>query len=158
MVRVRAGAEVATSPRLADVEYQNMKKSRMVLPKPNKGGRPATGRNPVTAIRLSDEFRAAVDKWAAQQQDKPPRSEAIRRLAELGLTVPGDRAPLPKARPAPLNTGRLARARELAAEAIDKMGDQAASIDERDERRRRLTKGPPEFRDHRVDLPKAKGK
>jgi hypothetical protein len=79
-------------------------------------------------------------------------------LAELGLTVPGDRAPLPKATPAPLKTGRLARARELAAEAIDKMGDPAASTNERDERRRRLTKGPPEFRDHRVDLPKVKGK
>jgi hypothetical protein len=62
-----------------------MRKSRTVLPKPNKGGRPATGRDPVTAIRLSKEFRAAVDTWAAQQDDKPPRSEAIRRLVELGL-------------------------------------------------------------------------
>ena len=56
-----------------------------VLPKPNKGGRPATGRDPATAIRLSEEFRAAVDKWAAKQDDHPARSEAIRRLVELGL-------------------------------------------------------------------------
>jgi hypothetical protein len=48
-------------------------------------GRPATGRDPVTAIRLSEEFRAAVDKWAAKQDDTPGRSEAIRRLVELGL-------------------------------------------------------------------------
>jgi hypothetical protein len=41
----------------------------------------------VTAIRLSSEFRAVVDKWAAKQDDKPPRSEAIRRLVELGLKV-----------------------------------------------------------------------
>jgi hypothetical protein len=135
-----------------------MKKSTPVLPKPNKGGRPATGRDPVTAIRLSEAFRAAVDKWAAQQDDTPPRSEAIRRLVELGLTVRSARARPPKATLAPPQTGRLARARELAAEAIDKMGDPAASIDERDERRRRLTKGPPEFREARVDLPKAKGK
>ena len=69
--------------------YQNMRKSRVVLPKPNKGGRPATGRDPVTAIRLSEEFRAAVDKWAAKQDDKPGRSEAIRRLVEIALKVKG---------------------------------------------------------------------
>jgi hypothetical protein len=32
-------------------------------------------------------MRAAVDKWAAQQEDKPGRSEAIRRLVEIGLKV-----------------------------------------------------------------------
>jgi hypothetical protein len=66
-----------------------MAKSRVVLPKPNKGGRPATGRDPVTAIRLSKEFRTAVDKWAANQDDKPVRSEAIRRLVEIGLKARG---------------------------------------------------------------------
>jgi hypothetical protein len=50
-------------------------------------GRPATGQDPVTAIRLSKEMRAAVDTWAAAQDDKPSRSEAIRRLVELGLKV-----------------------------------------------------------------------
>ena len=48
-------------------------------------GRPATGQDPVTAIRLSKEMRAAVDAWAAAQDDEPGRSEAIRRLVELGL-------------------------------------------------------------------------
>jgi hypothetical protein len=38
------------------------------------------------------------------------------------------------------------------------MIDPAASPEERVQRRRRLTKGPSEFRDHRIDLPKAKGK
>jgi hypothetical protein len=32
-------------------------------------------------------LRATVDKWAAQQPDEPSRSEAIRRLVELGLTI-----------------------------------------------------------------------
>jgi hypothetical protein len=50
-------------------------------------GRPATGQDPVTAIRLSKEMRAAVDAWAAAQVDEPGRSEAIRRLVELGLRV-----------------------------------------------------------------------
>jgi hypothetical protein len=53
---------------------------------------------------------------------------------------------------------RASRARELAAEAIDKMSDPAASAEERDERRHRLTKVPPEFREARVDRPKAKTK
>jgi hypothetical protein len=64
-----------------------MKKSSKVIPKPNKGGRPATGRDPVRAIRLSDEFLAQVDAWAAEQDEGPGRSEAIRRLVELGLKV-----------------------------------------------------------------------
>ena len=50
-------------------------------------GRPATGQDPVTAIRLSKEMRAAVDAWAAAQDDEPGRSEAIRRLVEIGLRV-----------------------------------------------------------------------
>jgi hypothetical protein len=48
-------------------------------------GRPATGQDPVTAIRLSLQMRATVDAWAAKQDDTPGRSEAIRRLVELGL-------------------------------------------------------------------------
>jgi hypothetical protein len=30
-------------------------------------------------------LRATVDKWASKQDDEPGRSEAIRRLVELGL-------------------------------------------------------------------------
>jgi hypothetical protein len=52
-------------------------------------GRPATGQDPVTAIRLSKQLRADVDAWAAKQDDEPGRSEAIRRLVELGLKAKG---------------------------------------------------------------------
>ena len=126
-----------------------MSKSRRVLPKPNKGGRPATGRDPVTAIRLSEEFRDAVDKWAAKQDDKPPRSEAIRRLVELGLKVKTEAKPVKK-------PGRRLRAQELATQAIEKIIDPAAPPEERAQRKHRLTKGPSEFREDRVDLPKPK--
>jgi hypothetical protein len=34
---------------------------------------------------LSREMQAVVDIWAAKQADTPGRSEAIRRLVELGL-------------------------------------------------------------------------
>jgi hypothetical protein len=48
-------------------------------------GRKPTGRDPARTFRISDEFIARLDKWAAKQDDKPVRSEAIRRLVELGL-------------------------------------------------------------------------
>ncbi|MCK1682160.1 ribbon-helix-helix protein, CopG family [Bradyrhizobium sp. 147] len=48
-------------------------------------GRPPTGRDPARTFRLSDEFIASIDAWAARQDDQPSRSEAIRRLVELGL-------------------------------------------------------------------------
>jgi hypothetical protein len=49
--------------------------------RPKKKG----GVHPVSAVRLAPEISAAVDAWAAGQSDKPGRSEAIRRLVELGL-------------------------------------------------------------------------
>jgi hypothetical protein len=48
-------------------------------------GRPVTGKDPVRTMRLSDEFIVKIDTWATQQDDMPGRSEAIRRLVELGL-------------------------------------------------------------------------
>lgn len=44
-------------------------------------GRPATGRDPVTAIRLPENLRNAIDTWAGTQEDTPSRSEALRRMA-----------------------------------------------------------------------------
>jgi hypothetical protein len=102
-------------------------------------------------VRWQPEPLDALDKWVAEQEDKPTRAEAIRRLVELGLTV---KAP---ARPAS-RPGRMLRAAELAANAIDKIADPAAAPEERAQRQRRLTKGPAEFREVRVDRPKAKAK
>ena len=51
--------------------------------RPKKKG----GVYPVTAVRLSPQLGAAVDKWAAAEADKPNRSDAIRRLVELGLKI-----------------------------------------------------------------------
>jgi hypothetical protein len=127
-----------------------MAKSNKVVPKKGRG-RPATGRDPVTAIRLSKELRETVDKWASKQDGQPGRSEAIRRLVELGLTVKTPARPVSK-------PGRKLRAQELAWKTIEKIVDPSAPPEERDQRRHRLTKGPLEFREHRVDLPKAKGK
>jgi hypothetical protein len=94
---------------------------------------------------------AGIVAWAARQRDKPPRSEAIRRLVEIGLKVKTPARPVSK-------PGQRLRAQELATKAIEKIIDPATPPEERTQRRRRLTKGPSEFREERVDLPKAKGK
>ncbi len=39
------------------------------------------------ALRLPPALRSAVESWARQQDDKPSRSEAIRRLLEFALAV-----------------------------------------------------------------------
>jgi hypothetical protein len=133
----------------------------MAKPKKNvvqkKPGRPPTGQDPVTAIRLSAELRKRVDVWAAKQSGAPKRSEAIRRLVELGLTIkPTAKQPSPTP---PQGLRPAARAKELAKHAIDDMIDESAPPQEHAQRRRQLTKGPAEFRDARLDLPKgAKGK
>jgi hypothetical protein len=56
-----------------------------------KVGRPKKkgGVHPVSAVRLAPEISIAVDAWAAKQDGAPTRSEAIRRLVELGLKVKG---------------------------------------------------------------------
>jgi hypothetical protein len=86
VVRVRAGQELIPLARLAFLYYDFSMGSIPVLRK--KRGRPATGQDPVTAIRLSLELRVAIDGWAARQEDKPARSEAIRRLIEQALAGP----------------------------------------------------------------------
>jgi hypothetical protein len=62
------------------------------IPNPHGGkrvgaGRPATGKDPVRAVRLSDELMAMVDAWA--KAHGVGRSEAMRRLLELGLKAKG---------------------------------------------------------------------
>ena len=111
-------------------------------------GRPkkAGGVDPVSAVRLPMDLTEQVDLWGEDR--KLSRSEAIRRLVELGLTVE-----MSIKQPSSLKT---ARAKELATKAIEKIIDPSAPPEERAQRRRRLTKGPLEFREARVDLPKAK--
>jgi hypothetical protein len=89
-------------------------------------------------------MRENVDLWAAKQDDHPGRSEAIRRLVELGLTVK------PKARSRG-SEQQKERAREMAGKAIDRKSDTTAPADAQAGRKRRLLKGPEEFRDSRVD-------
>ena len=111
-----------------------------------KRGRPATGKTPTMTLRLPDELSSRIDGWAEQQTDAPVKSEAIRRLVEIGL--------------AGATTGRAkksaasAKSSELAAAQIDKMVDAAVPAEEQATRKRRLLTGPSEFRDVRIDRKK----
>ena len=117
--------------------------ARSIKVNQKRRGRPATGRDPVSAVRLPAQLTASVDKWSEDHETN--RSEAIRRLVELGLTI------RTKAKqPSPL---RAARAKELATKAIEKIIDRQAAPEEQAQRTRHLTKGPLEFREDRVDLP-----
>ncbi len=173
VVGLEPGGRLNPSPRLAILVNLFMAKSIKVNQKKRRG-RPATGRDPVSAVRLPKDLTSAVDRWAVTHEIN--RSEAIRQLVELGLTVKtkarstGRRPPaalvadlaaetIDSLPPKPIaKRGRLARAQELARDAIENMVDPTVPPEERDQRRRRLTKGPPEFRAARVDQPKAKGK
>src|SRR3954470_14530316 len=95
-----------------------------------KRGRPATGRDPVTAIRLPEDLRVGVEAWAAKLRDTPSRSEAIRRLIEIGLaTVRKDKRSDKKA---------AAKAAGLAGEIVDYRSDHSLPADIREKRKRRL--------------------
>ena len=51
--------------------------------KPRKLGRPATGKDPHMTARFPARLVATVEHWA--EQNEMSRSEAIRRLVEMGL-------------------------------------------------------------------------
>jgi Ribbon-helix-helix protein, copG family len=122
--------------------------ARSIRALPKKRGRPATGRDPVSAIRLSPDLIATIDKWAARH-DVSSRSEAIRRLVEVGLAE----TPPVKRR----SRKAASKASDMAGRQIDKIGDPSATDEERQLRKHRLLKGPREFRDLRGNLPKPEG-
>jgi hypothetical protein len=98
-----------------------------------KRGRPATGKDPMVGVRMSEKFQDEIRSWAKKQPDKPPLAPAIRRLVEIGLKA---HAPEPKA------VGglrrRVAGAVELATRAVDIMTVGATDADEKASRKRRL--------------------
>ena len=96
---------------------------------------------------MPGELINQVEAWATSRG--LGRSEAIRRLVELGLTV--------KTKSAPSERQRAALA-DLASKAIDSLTVGTAESDVKASRKLRLLKGPEEFRDVRVDRSTAKRK
>jgi hypothetical protein len=113
-------------------------------------GRPRAGLTPLIGFRADETIRAAIVKWAENQPDKLSLSEALRRLVELGLTVP------PKSKQD--SPAHAERAKELASKTIDHLTEGTPNSDEKTGRKRRLIRGPEEFRQLRVDRPRTKDK
>jgi hypothetical protein len=84
-----------------------------------------------------------IDRWIADQQRSVSRSEAICRLAESGLGRAGMSS----------KSGKSKRGAEqaagMASDTIDHLEDQSATREDREQRKRRLVKGPSEFREMR---------
>ena len=99
-------------------------------------------------MRLETAMIERVDEWRRRQEDLPSRGEAIRRLVEQSLGSTSDTRQIgPKAQN---------KAAELASREIDRVGNQAATGEERAQRKRRLIKGPREFLKLRGNQQKSK--
>ena len=106
----------------------------------------AVDRAPISAVKLPADLTAHVDAWASGHAIT--RSEAIRCLVELGLKSEAVEKAVRVARP---DADAL---EELAASQLNQFIDPATPLEERERRIHRLTEGPPEFVDARIDLPK----
>jgi Arc/MetJ-type ribon-helix-helix transcriptional regulator len=101
-------------------------------------------------VRLGKAILTALDEWRRRQRNFPSREVAIRLLVERSLadsTTTTARQP---------GKGGRRKAAEMASREIDRLGDQSATDEERTRRKRRLIKGPREFRDVRADRPKTR--
>jgi hypothetical protein len=122
-----------------------------------------TGPGEQVLVRLHQPMLGELERWAAKSG--VTRAEAIRRLIEAALSdnnAEGARSMIERALAGSEPTKQTspkaaAKASEMAGEQIDKIGDPSATAEERQQRKRRLIKGPREFRDMRGDRPKPKG-
>ena len=108
-----------------------------------KRSRPATGSDSVIALRLPSPLIASLDKWAKRQK-VPSRSAAIRELLEQALGYAALRGRR--------DQGSSAKASSMARQEMERVTkDDATPAEEQERRKRRLLKGPREFRDIRSD-------
>jgi hypothetical protein len=134
--------------------YHNKMKTARKTGTKKQRGRPATGQGVQIGTRWPESTVTAIDVWASRQEDSPARSEAIRRLVEIGLTVKTKSPPTKEVRPK--GDDQKQRAREMAGKTIDKLTDSTATSDDQASRKRRLVKGPEEFQNVRRDRPNRK--
>ena len=100
----------------------------------------------ISAVKMSERLTADVDAWA--EAHNMARSDAIRELVELGLSS--------TACPSGYVVPDSAEIEVLAASQIGQLLDPSLPVAERERRVRRLTEGPPEFLEERIDLPRSK--
>jgi|SRR5215217_1804619 len=104
----------------------------------------------ILLLRTTSEMLKAISTWA--KRNRLSRSEAIRRLLEQALA---HTAPM-----TPRGKEAIAKATNLAQKALDKVVTEIepAPPEEQERRKRRLLKGPKEFRDIRNDVSRGRGK
>ncbi|MGB9364707.1 MAG: ribbon-helix-helix domain-containing protein [Xanthobacteraceae bacterium] len=112
---------------------------------------PKAGEDAIT-VRLSRDLLKRIDRWIASQHSPLSRPEAIRQLAEFGLDGAA------KASKAGQSGRGAEQAAGMASDMIDSLGDQSATHDDREHRKRRLLKGPSEFREMRKSTGNARRK
>lgn len=113
---------------------------------PGNRNRPRRSRHAISAPKMSEKLTADVDAWA--EAHGAARSDAIRQLIELGLSAAPSAALLGSIMRDPVEI------EDLAVKQIGQLLDPSLPVEERERRIRRLTEGPPEFSDERIDLPK----
>jgi hypothetical protein len=111
-------------------------------PKKRRGPARTTGPGTLVGLRCHERFLEAVDQWRDRQEDKPRRPAAIVRLAEHGLSFASRQG---------VTAVEASKASDMAGTEIDRLSDQAASSAQQASRKRRLLKGPKEFRGFRKD-------
>jgi metal-responsive CopG/Arc/MetJ family transcriptional regulator len=115
--------------------------SKSATPHRKTRGRHRTSRDAVTAVRLPGEILGRIDRWRREHGTKT-RAQAIQRLVEQALGTDPARRTTRKA---------AAKASELAGREIDRLADPSVAAEEQAKRKRRLIKGPREFRPVRRD-------
>jgi hypothetical protein len=103
-------------------------------------------RDTISAVKMPQELTAQVDAWA--EAFGMARSDAICKLIALGLRAGPSTVSRDSPRRAPSEIEHLAEKQ------IGKLLDPELPDSERERRIRRLTEGPPEFSDQRIDLAK----
>jgi len=106
---------------------------------------PKPGKFELNVVRLTPELAAHVDVWAAAHE--LDRAGAILRLVDIGLKA--------EARVTHAEH-RIRDGRAIEADTATRIGlliDPETPDEERERRIHRLTEGPPEFVDVRLDLP-----
>ena len=111
-----------------------MKKSAVITRKGPQ--RPSARRDVVTTIELPRRLWQQIDRWRREDGAKT-RSEAIRRLVTQALGSDPARR---------IGAKFAAKASDLAGQAIDRLADSSATKKDQAKRKRRLIKGPREFR------------
>lgn len=103
-------------------------------------GRPPTGAESIH-LRLVPDQLTALDAWIAKQREPMSRPEAIRQLVAAGLVTASSHRSYSKK--------SADQAAEMAECQINRLSDPSATSEERKSRKRKLLKGPAEFRNLR---------